>query len=69
MPVISYCEIPPELTEDHHLSEYSPDCYVRYTVHPLKSRVGFDDDFSIDDWIITMYPELEDKEVLIHIDY
>lgn len=61
--VLSYCEIPEELTEDHWLSDNSPDCYVAYT---LQKEGG---DERVSNWIRRVYPELIGIEFMIHIDY
>lgn len=64
--VLSYCEIPEEITEDHYVSQAEPDTYMEF---------HFDDNLEIEDdeltaWIRLNYPELVDEEAfLIHIDY
>ena len=67
--VLSYCEIPEDLTEGHYISENHCDSYVEYTVTPKTEQHKYDDDFGIDNWIIDTYPELVGKTILIHIDY
>ena len=60
--VLSYCEIPEELTSDHAwLNEVSYDTYVEYVL---------DEGEELDDWIIKTYPELlKEESFLIHMDY
>ena len=63
--LISYCEIPEELIENHWISEYRNGCMVDYTVSKK-------DDENIDElnlWIIKQYPFLEGEEILIEMDY
>lgn len=60
--VVSYCEIPQELTDNHYISENGCDCYIEYSLEDE----GKD---SISDWIREKYPELINEEFLIHIDY
>jgi hypothetical protein len=64
--VVSYCEIPEELTENHWLSENQPDSYVRYKLNGTPTLQLY----TIDDWLFAKYPELiEEREIFIHIDY
>jgi len=67
--VVSYCEIPEELTENHWLREHSCDCFVEFKVVSKEEQSSFDDDFSIDNWIIDKYPQLEGQTIFIEIDY
>lgn len=67
--VVSYCKIPEELTENHHISEYQCDCYVEMKITPKSEQPNYDDDFGIENWIINTYPELEGETILIEIDY
>lgn len=67
--VVSYCEIPDEITERHHISEYMCGCYVPYTITSKEEQKKFDDDFELENWIINEYPELEGQNILIDIDY
>ena len=61
--VISYCEIPSELTEDHWISDYPPDAYVQVHIE------GEGED-KVSKWILNKYPELKDEDYFfIHIDY
>lgn len=60
--IVSYCEIPEDLTWRHHMSEYQNGCYVPFKLKPL----GKDE---ISDWIREKYPEIGDEEFLIDIDY
>ena len=62
--VVSYCEIPQELTEGHWINENSCDSYVE--VH-LEDEGNRDD---LDNWLIENYPELlEEESFFIHLDY
>jgi hypothetical protein len=65
LPVISYCSIPEELTENHWISDFGCDCYVRYSIEIPEE--GIDDELS--NWIMENYDIDETKDVLIHIDY
>lgn len=68
--VISYCDIPEEIAEaNSSLSGADADTYVEYSVTSLDKRKGFDDDFSLDDWIISERADLADTTILIHVDY
>lgn len=61
--VVSYCEIPEELTSNHWISEYYPDSYVQVHIE------GEDED-KVSKWILNKYPELKDEDYFfIHIDY
>ena len=64
--VVSYCEIPEELTEGHWISEYMSGCFVQ--CHIADDR---DVELSpLDKWLIETYPELQDEEYFfIEIDY
>ncbi len=63
--VISYCDIPEELTEDHHISEYQPDCYVNYRILPDEPE----NEDPLDAWIRKTYPKLIGVSFLIEMDY
>lgn len=67
--VLSYCEIPQEITQDHWISENNPDSYIELSITPRPEQINYDDKFEIENWIIDNYPELEGKTILIHIDY
>lgn len=67
--VVSYCEIPEELTENHHISEYQCDCYIEMEITPKSEQPKYSDNFNIVNWIINTYPELEGEKILIEIDY
>ena len=64
--VVSYCEIPKELTSNHWISDYYPDSYVQ--VH-----IEQEDEAEVDkvsEWILNKYPELKDENYFfIHVDY
>lgn len=61
--VLSYCEIPEELTESHWISDHSCDCYIEYTI-PFGIIQS-----NLNKWITKTYPELIGTTFLIHIDY
>ena len=64
--VVSYCEIPEELTEGHWLRDYYPDSYVQVDVQEDDTE-AMDE---VSEWIVNKYPELkEEKFFFIHIDY
>lgn len=68
--VIGYCSIPQYIAKENcSINEVSNDAYVLYSVTSKKDQAKYDDDFALDDWIISKYPELEGKSVFIHIDY
>ncbi len=63
--VVSYCEIPEELTDGHWLSENNPDSYASFTLD-----INFGRTAKISKWIIETYPELKEGDnIFIHIDY
>ena len=60
--VVSYCEIPEEITEGHWISEYMNGCFVQVHLE--------DDDDALSNWLKETYPELIDEEAFyIEIDY
>lgn len=66
--VVSYCEIPEEITEKHPISENSNDSYVTYTL------VKFHEDelykmTPLDAWLYSNYPELIGTIFMIYLDY
>lgn len=68
--VLSYCEIPEEISENHSLlNEGSCDVYVKFNVTSKEEQSKFDDDFELENWIIQQYPEVEGLDILIHMDY
>lgn len=67
--VLSYCEIPEHISESSYLAQYGCGCYVEHTITPRKEQPGYSDDFSLDNWIIDTYPDLEGMTILIDIDY
>lgn len=66
--VLSYCNIPESIRKNYFQEQY-PDSFVEYSITSKEEQAKFDDDFSLDDWIIKNYPELEGQTILIHIDY
>lgn len=61
--VVSYCEIPEELTEEHWISEYMNGCFVE--VH-----LDDDEDDKLSMWLKEKYPELIDEDSFyIEMDY
>lgn len=61
--VVSYCEIPEELTEGHWISEYMNGCFVE--VH-----LDDDEDNKLSMWLKEKYPELVDEDSFyIEMDY
>lgn len=68
--VLSYCEIPGEIAKNNcSINEASCDSYIEYDVTGKVAQEKYDDDFSLDNWIISKYPELSDTKIMIHIDY
>ena len=51
------------------MKEASCDSYVKYNITSKKDQAKYDDDFAFDNWVIQEYPELEGKNVMIHLDY
>jgi len=63
--VVSYCDIPDELTEHHWISEFRNDCYVEYEMQELEHLRG-----PMENWIWENYPELRGGvKFFINIDY
>jgi hypothetical protein len=68
--VLSYCEIPEKIAETcSAIQDTSCDVYVEYRITPVKEQAGFDDDFTLDNWLVKEHPELEGRTILIHINY
>jgi hypothetical protein len=68
--VLSYCEIPREITEKDDITSEAPcDSYIEHTITPKDKQKEYDDDFDLDNWIIDNYPEAEGETILIHMDY
>lgn len=62
MKVISFCDIPEELTANTWLEEFRCGSYVPYTIQG--------DGYSkLDDYLTEQYPELVKTKILIDIDY
>ena len=65
--VVSYCEIPEGLTEDHWISEYMNGCFVEVHVDNGEEDEDLD---PLGQWIRETYPELEkENSFLIEMDY
>ena len=61
--VVSYCEIPEEITEGHWMSGNMNGCFVQ--VH-----LEEDEDDALSNWLKETYPELiEEESFYIEIDY
>ena len=70
--VVSYCEIPEEIVENHDwLEENKCDSYVKHEIIPIKDREKYSGDWDLDDWILKTYPKQvkPGDSVLIHLDY
>ncbi len=68
--VISYCKLPEEISEKNSsINEASCDSYIKYKITSKNDQDKYDDNFDLDNYIIEQFPELEGKEILIHIDY
>lgn len=64
--VISYCDIPKELTEGHWISEYKNGCFVEVHLDGDEN----DPDSELDAWFLANHPELADEDsFFIEIDY
>lgn len=57
MKVLSYCEIPQEITQFSWISEYQNGCYVDYSIPREDEWKNFDTD-ALDEWIREFYPVL-----------
>lgn len=62
--VLSYCEIPQEITDESWISQYQNGCYVIYSLEKDNSNYG-----ELEKWIASNYPELIGTEFLIDLDY
>lgn len=62
--VISYCEIPQELTKNHWITKYMTGGYVECHIEE-----ELDDEDLVGKWILENYPELKDETFYIEIDY
>ncbi len=63
--VVSFCEIPEEVTENHWINEHHNDAFVE--VH-IDTETHVPD--KIQDWLVKNYPELiEEDSFFIHMDY
>jgi len=62
--IISYCDIPEDITEGHWISEFQNGCYVPYNI-PLQ----VEEDNPLGFWLFAKYPHLAGDEILIDIDY
>ena len=68
--VLSYCAIPEKIAETYsRFEECTCDVFIEHKVTPRHDQPKYDDDFTLDNWIIQNKPELEGKTILIHIDY
>lgn len=68
--VLSYCDIPEDVAgTSTALGEGSCDSYIEYEVIPKSEQGKYDDDFTLGNWIIKNYPEVEGTKILIHLDY
>jgi len=61
--VVSYCDIPEELTESKWFSEYQSGCYIECHIDELEVRD------ELDSWLIQNYPGIENETFFIKIDY
>lgn len=63
--VVSYCEIPEELTEGHWISDHHPDAFVECHIDEEDETID-----KVQIWLLANYPELKDEDsFFIHIDY
>lgn len=61
--VLSYSSIPTELSHNSWINDYPNECYIMCHIPDDEEK----DD--LDNWIIENYPELQEKEFLIEMDY
>lgn len=67
--VLSYCEIPEEISQGTFLDELTCNVYVEYTASKKIGSEKLEPINKLDDWIINNYPELIGETFLIHMDY
>ncbi len=67
--ILKFSDIPEEMADCPQLCEVSNDVYIEHEVTSKIEQERFDDDFTLDNWIIENYPELEGQTILIHMDY
>lgn len=61
--VVTYSDIPVELTADKWFEGFSKGCYVECHVDELDARD------ELDNWLIENYPGIENETFFIEIDY
>lgn len=61
--VVSYCEIPEELTKGKWFEEYQSGCFVECHIDETE------DPDELDMWIMRNYPGIEKETFYIKIDY
>lgn len=62
MRVVSYCDIPEELSNGKFFDEYGTGCYV-------ECHLDNEPDDELDKWLKSNYPGIEEDPFLIKIDY
>ena len=68
--ILSYCEIPEELTEkEYELTEGSCDSFIEMKIIPKTEQEKYSSNFDLINWIIDTYPEVEGETILIHLDW
>jgi len=69
--VLSFCDIPDDIREaaDYLFSGQSCDCYIEYRITPKKYQNENPYGYDLDNWLISEYPEIEGRTILIHLDY
>lgn len=66
--VISYCALPEKVRKSMG-EEVSCDTYIEHRVTPLAEQANFDDDFTLDNYLLKQDPLLAGITLFIHIDY
>ena len=64
--IISYCDLPEEMTQDAGLEEHRCDSYVPYSLSEYDPQYT---ECKLDGWLRENYPELIGTNFLINIDY
>ena len=68
--VLSYCSIPRDIANScGSLTETSCDTFVEYSVSSKATQEKYDDDFTLDNWLLEQQPDLAGQTILIHVDY
>ena len=69
--VLEFRDIPDEIRQaaDYLFSGQSTDCYIEYRITPKKYQNGNPHGYDLDNWLISEFPEIEGRTILIHLYY